>query len=142
MKQEFEMLQDEMDKILQINKDTMPVMLIGGMGGVSTGMDKQERINDYWQTLGDKYGFNPDTVEASSRGRLFFLAEPTPTKEQREEKKLADELAKGQKIATQLIDHVEDMGAGATKIPITHKGKIWNVTVECITASVGGLNAD
>ena len=75
MKQEFEMLQEEMDDIIAINKSQMPVMLIGN---VTTGMDLQERINAYWQGLGDKYGFKYMTVEPSAKGKLFFLAEPKP----------------------------------------------------------------
>jgi len=75
MKQEFEMTQEEMDDIIAINKDQMPVMQIGN---VTTGMDLQERINSYWKGLSDKYGFKQMTVEGSSRGKLFFLAEPKP----------------------------------------------------------------
>jgi hypothetical protein len=75
MKQEFEMLQQEMDDIIGINRRKMPVMQIGN---VTTGMDLQERINNYWKGLSDKYGFKQMTVEGSSRGKLFFLAEPKP----------------------------------------------------------------
>jgi hypothetical protein len=75
MKQEFEMTQEEMDDIIAINKNQMPVMMIGN---VSCGMDLQERINAYWEGLGNKYGFKPMTVEGSAKGKLFFLAEPKP----------------------------------------------------------------
>lgn len=75
MKQEFEMLQQEMDDIIAINKNQAPVMKIGS---VITGMDLREKINNYWQGLGDKYGFKHLTVEPSAKGSLFFLAEPKP----------------------------------------------------------------
>lgn len=75
MKQEFEMLQQEMDDIIAINKNQEPVMKIGT---VITGMDLREKINNYWQGLGDKYGFKHLTVEPSAKGSLFFLAEPKP----------------------------------------------------------------
>ena len=75
MKQEFEMSQEEMDDIIAINKSQMPVMKIGN---VTTGMDLQERVNSYWKGLSDKYGFKQMTVEGSSRGKLFFLAETKP----------------------------------------------------------------
>lgn len=75
MKQEFEMTQQEMDDIIAINKSRMPVMKIGN---VTTGMDLQEKINAYWSGLSDKYGFKQMTVEPSSKGKLFFLAEPKP----------------------------------------------------------------
>ena len=75
MKQEFEMTLQEMLDIIAINKSNPPVMMIGS---VVTGMNLRERINSYWDGLGDKYGFKPLTVEGSARGELFFLAEPKP----------------------------------------------------------------
>lgn len=76
MKQEFQMAQQEMDHILEINRTvSSPVMLVGG---VNMGNNKQEAINSYWAELGNKYGFKPMTVEGSAKGKLFFLAEPTP----------------------------------------------------------------
>ena len=51
----------------------MPVMKIGN---VTTGMDTQEKVNEYWKGLSNKYGFKQLTVEGSSKGKLFFLAEP------------------------------------------------------------------
>jgi hypothetical protein len=75
MKQEFEMTQEEMDNIIAINKNQMPVMVIGD---VVTGNEVREGVNNYWMELGDKYGFKWDTVEGSAKGKLFFLAEPKP----------------------------------------------------------------
>ncbi len=75
MKQEFEMTQAEMDDIIAINKNKMPIMKIGN---ITFGMDTQEKINSYWKGLSDKYGFKQMTVEGSSRGQLFFLAEKKP----------------------------------------------------------------
>ena len=75
MKQEFEMTQQEMDDIISINKNQMPVMKIGN---VTTGMDLQEKVNTYWSGLAEKYGFHEATVEPSSKGKLFFLAKPKP----------------------------------------------------------------
>lgn len=75
MRQEFEMTREEMDKIIAINKEGGdPVMFLSG--GMPLGQSKQEKINDYWEILGTKYGFKPMTVEGSSKGSLFFLAEP------------------------------------------------------------------
>ncbi len=75
MKQEFEMTQAEMDSIIAINKNTEPIMMIGSY---VSGMNLQEKINNYWVELGNKYGFKHLTVEGSSKGKLFFLAEPKP----------------------------------------------------------------
>lgn len=77
MKQEFEMTQEEMDNIIAINKGGGdPVMFLSG--GIPMGSSLQEKINQYWTILADKYGFKQMTVEGSSRGALFFLAEPKP----------------------------------------------------------------
>ena len=75
MKQEFEMLQTEMDDIIAINKNNPPVMKFGDYW---SGMDLEEKINHYWETMGNKYGFKHMTVEPSAKGKLFFLAEPKP----------------------------------------------------------------
>lgn len=77
MKQEFEMTQEEMDNIISINKGGGdPVMFLSG--GTPMGESLQEKINQYWDILGNKYGFRPMTVEGSAKGKLFFLAEPKP----------------------------------------------------------------
>lgn len=75
MKQEFEMKQQNMDDIIAINKNQAPVMKFGSHW---SGMDLREKINAYWKKLGDDMGFNHLSVEPSSRGKLFFLAEPKP----------------------------------------------------------------
>lgn len=77
MKQEFEMTQEEMDNIIAINKGGGdPVMFLSC--GAPMGKSLQEKINQYWDILGNKYGFKPMTVEGSAKGKLFFLAEPKP----------------------------------------------------------------
>jgi len=76
MKQEFEMTQEEMDKIISINKSTSNTVMM--IGGVDMSNNLTEAINTYWAILGDKYGFKPMTAEGSSKGKLFFLAEPKP----------------------------------------------------------------
>ena len=73
MRQEFEMTQEEMDRIIEINKEGGdPVMYLSG--GTPLGRSLQEKINDYWGELGQKYGFEPLTVQGSSRGKLYFTA--------------------------------------------------------------------
>lgn len=77
MKQEFQMTQEEMDNIITINKGGGdPVMFLSG--GTPMGSPLQEKINQYWKILADKYGFKQMSVEGSSRGKLYFIAEPTP----------------------------------------------------------------
>ena len=75
MKQEFEMTREEMDNIIAINKGGGdPVIFLSG--GQMMGSSKQEKINQYWEILANKYGFKQFTVEGSAKGELFFLAEP------------------------------------------------------------------
>lgn len=71
------MTQEEMDNIIAINRGGGdPVMFLSC--GVPMGQSLQEKINQYWEILGNKYGFKPMTVEGSAKGKLFFLAEPKP----------------------------------------------------------------
>lgn len=76
MKQEFEMQQSEMDFILNINKHNGNTVMM--IGGVDFSNNLTEAINAYWKELGDKYGFEWNSVEGSSKGKLFFLATPKP----------------------------------------------------------------
>lgn len=78
MKQEFKMTQEEMDFILEINKTTSNTVMI--IGNVDMSHNKTDAINNYWRTLGEKYGFDWQTVEGSSKGALFFLVTPALTK--------------------------------------------------------------
>ena len=74
MRKEFEMTQEEMDIIIEINKQGGdPVMYLSG--GMPFGESLKEKINDYWEILGRKYGFKPLTGQASPKGKLFFTAE-------------------------------------------------------------------
>lgn len=102
MKQEFEMTQEEMDNIITINKGGGdPVMFLSG--GTPMGSSLQEKINQYWKILSDKYGFEQMTVEGSSKGKLFFLAEPKPIIEPKTELEIQmDKYDSLQKIVDQL----------------------------------------
>jgi hypothetical protein len=74
MKQKFQMTQEEMDTIISINREGGdPVMCI--TGGIPIGRSLQEKINEYWKILSDKYGFKQMTVEPSESGNLYFMAE-------------------------------------------------------------------
>ena len=100
MKQEFEMTQEEMDDIIAINKNQSPVMKFGDHW---SGMDLQQKINHYWETLGNKYGFKHLTVESSSKGKLFFLAESKPIeKPKTETEKAIEKFDSIKKIVDQL----------------------------------------
>ena len=75
MKQEFKMSETELSDIKKIASNSEPIMKIGDDW---TGLSRQEKANNYWSAMGDKYGFKFMTVEPSSKGELYFLAEPKP----------------------------------------------------------------
>jgi len=86
MKQEFKMTEAQFAEIVQVNKDGgTPVMLIGG---VDIGESVQSIVNRWWNTLGKKMRFDPETVEGSSRGKLYFLATPLPPEKSAAEKSI------------------------------------------------------
>jgi hypothetical protein len=74
----FEMTIEERDEMYEIAKP-VPVMKIGNYW---SGMDTQERANDFWKRLGSKYGFVWDTVKPSGSDHRKFTAEPTPPKDE------------------------------------------------------------
>lgn len=113
MKQEYKMTQKEMNDILEINKNRMPVLKIGN---VTTGMDLQEKIDAYWDGLSKKYCFDTKTVEPSGKGDLFFLAEYVKPKSQTEiEMEKYDTL---KKIVSQLEGCNYECGAGCLNMNI------------------------
>ena len=76
MKKEFEITEDEMDKIIAINKaGEGSRMSLRRSTPIDIGV--QEKVDAYWQLLSIKYGFNPLSTERSLRGPLFFFAEPS-----------------------------------------------------------------
>ena len=106
-KEEFEMTQEEMDNIIAINKNQMPVMVIGD---VVTGNEVRERVNNYWMGLGDKYGFKWDTVEGSAKGKLFFLAEPKPKVILKTPEEISMEKINGRRFIEIICQKLEDEG--------------------------------
>lgn len=65
------MTQAEFDHILDMCK---PVPLIALQCGMPA--SQQEMANNAWKELGDKLGFKYMTARPSSKGHLFFMAEP------------------------------------------------------------------
>lgn len=71
MKKEFEMTEQDLNEILESCK---PVpYLLPNCGRIRT---PQENANSAWENLGNKMGFDFMTVEPTSKGDRFFLAEP------------------------------------------------------------------
>lgn len=73
MKQLYEMTEEDLEKLLKACRPTPVMFLSGGRSMFGT---PQENANNAWAELGNKMGFQWDTVESSSKGNRFFLAEP------------------------------------------------------------------
>lgn len=82
-RKEYEMTQEDLDKLYEACKP-VPYMVIGGVPPLST----QERVNDAWNELGRRMGFDGKTARPSGNGKgdRFFTAEPTEIKKEAETK--------------------------------------------------------
>ena len=126
MKQEFKMEQEEMNDIIKINKNQTPVMRIGETW---TGMDLQEKINNYWKKLEEKYGFDKDTVEASGKGKLYFLAvaKHIKTEEEKDREKYND--------LSEIVKQLESCNYTSVAGPLEK-----NIAFIVLQEKAGGLN--
>lgn len=70
-RREFEMSQEQLNKLLDACKPT-PVMYLSG--GIPMHNTQQENANDAWCELGQEMGFDGMSVEPSNKGPLFFSA--------------------------------------------------------------------
>ena len=76
MRKEFELSKEEFDEIVRINREGGdPVMFLSG--GIPLGRSLQQKINDYWNRLGEKHGFLRDTVQGITNTK--FSAEVKET---------------------------------------------------------------
>ncbi len=75
---EYEMTQEDLDKILDAIKNTAPLIMIGG----TVPPNRQEVTNAAWAELGKRMGFDYMTVRPSAGGDRFFSAVPSETPEQ------------------------------------------------------------
>lgn len=75
MRKEFEITQDQMDKLLDACKPTPAMYLSGGRPMSGT---PQENANLAWRSLGNELGFDGMTVQpVHGKGARFFTAEVT-----------------------------------------------------------------
>ncbi len=71
MRKDFEMTQEDLDRILEASKPVIAIKI-----GSYMPRGPQEKANDAWATLGRKLGFDHMTVEpVSGKSNLFFTAE-------------------------------------------------------------------
>lgn len=70
MRREYEMTQEQYDKIIAAIQPAPMIMLQCG-----TPTSVQERANAAWNALGVEMGFIGSTAKPSEKGSLFFTAE-------------------------------------------------------------------
>jgi len=70
MRKNYEMTQEQLDKLLEASKPVPMVALNCGMP-----RSPQERANSVWEALGEELGFDYMTVKPNGKGDRFFSAE-------------------------------------------------------------------
>ena len=70
MIKEYEMTQEDLEKILDASKPVPLIMIHLGMPATP-----QERTNDAWRELGGRMGFDYMTVLPTGKGDKFFTAD-------------------------------------------------------------------
>jgi len=70
MRKNYEMTQEQLDKLLEASKPVPMVALNCGMP-----RSPQERANSAWEALGEELGFDYMTVKPNGKGDRFFSAE-------------------------------------------------------------------
>jgi len=71
-RKEYEIAQEDLDKIREASK---PVPYLLGAGGVAP-TSPQERANAAWEALGSRMGFQYMTARPAGKGDRFFTAVP------------------------------------------------------------------
>lgn len=84
---EYEMTEDDLAKILGASKP-VPYMVVGDCPPSSP----QENANRSWRELGERMGFDWQTVRpVQGKGQRFFTAVPSETPGQRKEREASEE---------------------------------------------------
>ena len=97
----YEMTQEDYDKITEACKPVPMIML-----NIGTPRSQQENANDAWKALGEKMGFEWDTVQPGN-SKLQFTAIPSEPTHEREERLKKEEKAKLEKEIYELEDDIE-----------------------------------
>jgi hypothetical protein len=100
----YEMTEEDLQIILDACKLT-PVMMIGSY----TGSSPQENANRAWRSLGEKMGFEWDSVQPiDGKGMRFFTAIPSETPEARIEREKCEEEAAKLAEIKKLEEEIEE----------------------------------
>lgn len=98
---DYEMTEKNLEEILEACKP-VPCMLIGDYAPPSP----QENANSAWANLGEKMGFDSETVRPSNKGQRFFKAVPSETETQRQEREHREKEEKRQKEIKELQEDI------------------------------------
>jgi uncharacterized Fe-S cluster-containing radical SAM superfamily protein len=101
----YEMTEDDLKELLKACQPTR-VMLIGGYNPPSP----QENANRAWQKLGEKYGFDYQTVRPiSGKGQRFFTAIPSENEAQKEERLKREAIEKNLSEIKEIESKIEEL---------------------------------
>jgi hypothetical protein len=101
----YEMTGDDLKELLEACQPTR-VMLIGGYSPSSP----QENANRAWQKLGEKYGFDYQTVKPiPGKGQRFFSAIPSENETQKEERLKREAIEKNLSEIKEIEDKIEEL---------------------------------
>lgn len=110
----YEMTQEDLDRILDACKPT-PVMFLSG--GLPMGGSQQENANSAWQSLGEKMGFDYMTVQPiTGKGNRFFTAVPSENATQRTERLAREAEERRRADITRLTAEIADKQATLDKL--------------------------
>ena len=115
----YEMTEEDL-KILLSSMESVPMIMLNVAGSRSP----QERVNDAWETLGKKMGFEHMTVQPTGKGDRFFTAIQSETElhrknrlEREDEEKRQQEITElSSKIAQLQARQIELMGANKKEL--------------------------
>lgn len=111
---EYEMTEKDLKSILNACKPT-PVMFTGN--GVNIGGSQQENANTAWEKLGNKMGFDYNTVRpVEGKGNRFFTAIPSETKIQRQEREAKEKKQKRLDRVSELKKEISDRETELNKL--------------------------
>lgn len=80
MRQQFQLEKSEWDELLKLSREaqTMPVLatdLTSAIKGQDSSNSAYGSVMSFWQRIGDKYGFNSETVQAFDERLRIVTAE-------------------------------------------------------------------
>lgn len=108
----YEMTEDDLKTLLDACKPT-PAIMIGGYSPATP----QENANSAWANLGEKMGFDWNTVQPiQGKGTRFFSAVPTEPEKVREEREALEADETKQTRIKEIMAKVDELQAELKKL--------------------------